>query len=85
MLSELTRKNTELSDNDCQIKKKIFIIYKVKRKQCWTPFEDKILLMVARSYAYRNWRAIASQLQKRTATQCYMRYNIIKNDYYKGL
>jgi myb proto-oncogene protein len=67
------------------VRKKIFVIYKVKRKQDWTAFEDKILLMIARSYGYRNWKAIASQLPNRTSTQCYMRYNIIKKQYNKGL
>jgi myb proto-oncogene protein len=64
---------------------KIFIIHKVKRKQNWTAFEDKILLMVVGSYGRRNWKAIASQLPKRTASQCYMRYNIIKTEFTKGM
>jgi hypothetical protein len=85
--SEPTHKIIEASDTSLTSngKRKIFIIHKVKRKQSWIPFEDKILLMVARSYSCRNWRAIAQQMPNRTATQCYMRYNIIKNEYYKGI
>jgi myb proto-oncogene protein len=64
---------------------KVFIIHKVKKKQNWTAFEDKILLMVVKSYGRKNWKAIASQLPKRTASQCYMRYNIIRTHYTKGM
>jgi hypothetical protein len=77
--NELQKMNEKIS------KPKIFIIHKVKRKHIWTPFEDKILLMIAKCHGFQNWRSIANQLPNRTSTQCYMRYNIIKKDYNKGL
>jgi myb proto-oncogene protein len=76
-----------VSNNNLIVERKppLFVIYKVRRKQAWTKFEDKILLMVAKSQSYTNWKTIANQLPNRTATQCYMRYNNIKKSYNKGI
>ena len=72
------------SDTSIESKKPIFLIHKVKKKTQWTPFEDKILYMIAKSNGCKNWKKIAEQQNNRTATQCYMRYSIIKSKYEKG-
>jgi hypothetical protein len=63
----------------------IFLITKAKPTNVWTAMEDKLLMIVAGNYGYRNWKAISSHFPGRSSIQCSARYKRIKPGYNKGL
>jgi hypothetical protein len=67
-----------------EIKKKVFVISKVKRVKNWTDEEDEILMKTAEKYDYKNWNAIAEELPGRSAIQCSARYKRIRPGIIKG-
>jgi hypothetical protein len=67
-----------------EIKKKVFVISKVKRVKNWTDEEDEILMKTAEKYDFKNWNAIAEELVGRSAIQCSARYKRIRPGIIKG-
>ena len=63
----------------------IFLINKVRRVKKWTSMEDKLLMIVSNNYGYKNWNAIASNFEGRTAIQCCARYKRIRPGGVKGI
>lgn len=55
------------------------------RKSEWTSMEDRRLLKYAEEYQFQNWDAITEKLgTKRSAYQCFIRYNSIKQTPFTG-
>ena len=47
--------------------------------------EDKLLMLVAKNYGYKNWNAVASHFQGRTSIQCCARFKRVRPGRIKGI
>jgi hypothetical protein len=73
------------TESDSKPDKLIFLINKVRKVKKWTSMEDKLLMIVSGNYGHKNWNAIASHFEGRTAIQCCARYKRIRPGGIKGI
>jgi hypothetical protein len=74
-----------VENNQIKRNKLVFLITKTKRVEKWSAMEDKLLMIVAGNYGYRNWKAISGHFPGRTSIQCSARYKRIMPGFNKGL
>ena len=66
-------------------KTKLFLCVRDNKTKRWTEDENKLLLVLAEKYNFRNWKQIAIFFHERSGSQCYERFRVIRPDIKKGM